>query len=260
MVGKAAVAGCAIFAVLCGFTDPTPQARAETFVEHSAEFRMQLDFVVPDAALRKFLPSGWEPNIATQGPAKDCNLRMIFIDRVDITGADGNPIGSNRLVYLAIPVKQSGSSTVGQMIIAGLTTEAKDVPGPFGNYELATSHRMERSLVGGAGKDTLMDEHWEFAAASGERLEVHLKYERAPARKNSAEVKFFSPTNPSFYQIFKIEQGLDIMRNATIKVRDRVKEFSYKAAGGRLGSLFDGSERVVSIDSFHWYNRGIYLP
>ena len=69
------------------------QARAETFVEHNAEFRMQLDFVVPDAALRKFLPSGWEPNIATQGPAKDCNLRMIFIDRVDITGADGAPAG-----------------------------------------------------------------------------------------------------------------------------------------------------------------------
>ena len=50
------------------------------------------------------------------------------------------------------------------------------------------------------------------------------------------------------------------MRNATVNVRDRVQEFSYKAAGGRLGPLFDGSERVVSIDSFHWYNRGIYLP
>src|ERR1700730_2647085 len=186
MVGKAAVAGCAIFAVLCGFTDPTPQARAQTFVEHNAEFRMQLDFVVPDAALRKFLPSGWEPNIATQGPAKDCNLRLIFIDRVDITGADGAPTGSSRLVYLAAPVKQSSGSNAGQMIIAGLTTDPKDAPGPFGNYELATTARMERS-VNSAGKDTLMEENWEFAAASGERLEVHLRYERAPARKGGAE-------------------------------------------------------------------------
>src|SRR5712692_7905332 len=152
MIGKPAFAGLAAALVL---GTATLQTHAETFVEHSAEFRMQLDFVVPDAALRKFLPAGWEPNIATQGPAKDCNLRMIFIDRVDITGADGNPIGSNRLVYLAIPVKQSGSSTVGQMIIAGLTTEAKDAPGPFGNYELATNHRMERSVGGSAGKDTL---------------------------------------------------------------------------------------------------------
>jgi hypothetical protein len=74
-----------------------------------------------------------------QGPAKDCNLRLIFIDRIDVTGADGAPVSSNRLVYLAVPVKQSGSSNVGQMIIAGLTSEAKDAPGPFGNYELATT-------------------------------------------------------------------------------------------------------------------------
>src|SRR2546425_9433238 len=226
MSGTAALASRALALLTLGAT--MQQAMAETFLEHGAEFRMQLDFVVPDAALRKFLPPGWEPNIAAQGPAKDCNLRMIFIDRVDITDANGAPTGSNRLVYLAVPVKQSGGNTAGQMIIAGLTTEPKDAPGPFANYQLATSHRMERSVIGGAGKDTLMEEHWEFAAASGERLEVHLKYERGLARKGSNEVKFFSPTNPSFYQIFKIEQGLDIMRNATVNVRDRVQEFSYK--------------------------------
>jgi len=251
-----ALAGVAAIFVAAGAAPQ--QAHAETFVEQSAEFRMQLDFVVPDAALRKFLPTGWEPNIATQGPAKDCNLRMIFIDRVDITGADGAPIGSNRLVYLAIPVKQTGGSNVGQMIIGGLTADPKDAPGPFGNYELATTVRMDRTVTG--GKDVLMEENWEFATANGERMEVHLKYERGPARKGGSEVKFFSPTNPSSYQIFKVEQGLDIMRNATVPVRDRVKEFSYKASGGRLGPLFDGTERVVSIDSFHWYNRGIYQP
>src|SRR5438552_239157 len=193
MSGMVFAARCTL--ALVTLTAAAQPARTETFVEHSAEFRMQLDFVVPDAALRKFLPLGWEPNIATQGPAKDCNLRMIFIDRVDITDANGAPTGSNRLVYLAVPVKQSGGNTAGQMIIAGLTTEPKDAPGPFANYQLATSHRMERSVIGGAGKDTLMEEHWEFAAASGERLEVHLKYERGPARKGSNEVKFFSPTN-----------------------------------------------------------------
>jgi hypothetical protein len=257
MLGKPAFAGFAVALVVCA--GPFGQARAETLVEQNAEFRMQLDFVVPDAALRKFLPAGWEPNVATQGPAKDCNLRLIFIDRVDITGADGAPTGSSRLVYLAAPVKQSSGSNAGQMIIAGLTTDPKDAPGPFGNYELATTARMERS-VNSAGKDTLMEENWEFAAASGERLEVHLRYERAPARKGSGEVKFFLPTDPSSYLIFKTEQGIDIMRNATVPIRDRVKEFSYKAGGGRLAPLFDGTERVVSIDSFHWYNRGVYQP
>jgi hypothetical protein len=235
------------------------QADAQTLVEHGAEFRMQIDFVVLDAALRKFLPSGWEPAIATQGPAKDCNIRVIFIDRVDITGADGAPTGTNRLVYLAAPVKQTGTSNAGQMIIAGLSADAKDVPGAFGTYELATTHTMSRSLADD-GKATIGEENWSFVAASGERLDLHIKYERGPARKGSQEVKFFSPSNPSVYQIFKVESGIDIMRNATVPIRDRVTDFSYKISGGRLGSMFDGTEKVVSLDSFHWYNRAIYQP
>jgi hypothetical protein len=76
----ALLAGCAMVG----------QAGAQTMVEHSSEVRMQLDFVVPPAALAKFLPEGWEPNVATSGAAKDCNVRMIFIDRVDITKPDGS--------------------------------------------------------------------------------------------------------------------------------------------------------------------------
>ncbi len=107
----------------------------------------------------------------------------------------------------------------------------------------------------------MSDEHWEFAAASGEHMEVPLKYERAAARKTSNEVKFYlaRPIRASI-QIFKIDQGLDIMRNATVQVRDRVKEFSVKAGGGKIAPLFDGTEKVVSIDALHWYNRGVYLP
>jgi hypothetical protein len=73
-------------------------------------------------------------------------------------------------------------------------------------------------------------------------------------------VKFFNPSNPGSYQIFKIDSGIDIMRNVSVPVRDRVKEFSYKISGGRLAAMFDGTEKVLSLDSFHWYNRGIYQP
>ena len=230
-------------------------ASAETFVEHSSEVRMQLDFVVPAAALAKFVPAGFDMNVATQGPAKDCNVRMIFIDRVDITKQDGSAAdpGSSQLVYLAVPVKQ------GQLLIHGLTNNPKDAPGPHGVYQLATTAKISRSTTN-AGGPIMTDEHWEFAAPSGEHMQVTLKYERAAARKTSNEVKFYSAANPSFFQIFKIDQGLDIMRNATVQVRDRVKEFSVKAGGGKIAPLFDGTEKVVSIDALHWYNRGVYLP
>jgi len=236
------------------------RAGAETLVEQSSEARMQLDFHVPDAALKSMLPAGWEPNVATAGAAKDANLRMIFIDRINVTAPDGAPAGSGQLVYLAIPIKQTATNTLGQMLIFGLTADPKDAPGPFGVYALAKDHGMSRSTNENAGKPAITQEHWEFAAASGERMELNLRYERGTARRGSQETKFWSSVNPNFYQIFKIEQGLDIMRNATVPVRDRVAEFSYKAAGGKIAPLFDGTERVVSIDALHWYNRGVYLP
>ena len=42
-----------------------------------------------------------------------------------------------------------------------------------------------------------------------ERLDIHIKYERGPARKGTQEVKFFSPGNPGSYQIFKVDSGID---------------------------------------------------
>src|SRR5579863_10628937 len=125
---------------------------AETLQEYSAEARFQLDLHVPDAALAALLPTGWMPNVAAQGPAKDANLRAVFIDRMTINGPDGKPLGkgSNRLVYLAVPVKDAtGANT--QLIIGGLTVDPADAPGPFGNYLPAVTNSVQRSTSSGAG-------------------------------------------------------------------------------------------------------------
>src|SRR5690242_7680920 len=125
-------------------------ACAETPVESSLETRFQLDLKVPDAALAAFLPSGFTLNVATQGAAKDCNLRAVFIDRVTINGPDGKPVGkgSNRLVYLAAPVKDS-SGNAAQVVIGGLTEDPEDAPGPFGTYLRAATHNMQRTRAAG---------------------------------------------------------------------------------------------------------------
>ena len=258
MMDKISVAALGVLLAASAVGGSVRPASAETLVEQSAEARMQLDFHVPDAALKAMLPAGVEPAIATAGAAKDANLRMIFIDRMNVTAPDGMPAGSGQMVYLAIPIKQPAPNTVAQMLIHGLTSDAKEAPGPFGVYQLATTHHMERSTTADAHAQTT--ENWEFTAASGEHMELHLKYDRGIGRKGNNETKFFSSVNPSFYQIFKIDQNLDIMRNATITVPDKVQEFGYKASGGKIGALFDGSERVLSIDCISWYNRAIYLP
>jgi hypothetical protein len=239
----------------------TRYATAQNMIEYSSEARFQLDLHVPDAVLATFLPKGWSPNVATQGAAKDANLRAVFIDRVTINGPDGKPAGkgSNRLVYLVAPVKDPSGANV-QLVIGGLTEDPADAPGPFGNYLLATTHNMQRSTSSSAAG--LVDsQDWVFVAATGERLEMHIKYERGVANKtNPAEVRFYSAKNPAFYQISKQEQVLDILRNATTNPPDRVKEFSFKAGGGSYSKLFDGTEKLLSWDNILWINRSVSLP
>ena len=236
-------------------------ANAETMVEYSAEARFQLDLHVPDAALMPFLPQGFTLNVAAQGAAKDANLRAVFIDRMTINGPDGKPVGkgSNRLVYLVAPVKDL-TGTNAQLVIAGLTEDPADAPGPFGVYLRATTHTMQRSTSSGASA-ILDSQDWVFVAATGERLELHIKYERGVANKgNPADVKFYSAKNPSFFQISRQEQVLDILRNATTNPPDRVKEFSFKAGGGSYAKLFDGTEKLLSWDNIVWINRSVLLP
>lgn len=238
---------------------------AENLVESSSETRFQLDLKVSDAALAAYLPAGFTPNIAAQGAAKDCNLRAVFIDRITINGPDGRPIGkgSNRLVYLVAPVKDPAGANV-QLVIAGLTEDPADSPGPFGNYLQATTHTMQRSTLDTASDTSgpiLDSQDWNFAAATGERLALHIKFERGVANKaNPADTKFYSAKNPGFYQISRQEQVLDILRNVTTTPADRVKEFSFKGSGGSYAKLFDGTQKVLSWDNILWIHRSVLLP
>ncbi len=199
--------------------------------------------------------------MTSEGPAKDCNLRAVFIDRVTIDGPDGKPVGkgASRLVYLVAPVKDASGAAV-QLVIGGLTEDAADAPGPFGNYLATTTHSVQRSTSTGTGK-ILNSQDWVLAAATGERLEMHMKYEQGPAAKTPlTEVKFYSAKNPAFYQISRQEQGIDILRNLTVNPPDHVKEFSFKGGGGSYSKLFDGTEKLLSWDNLIWINRTVLVP
>jgi hypothetical protein len=236
-------------------------AYAQTPVESSSEIRFQLDLHVPDAAVTAMLPPGFTLSVATQGPAKDCNLRAIFVDRLTINGPDGKPLGkgSNRLVYLAAPVKDPSGANA-QLVVGGLTADAADAPGPFGNYLHATTATAKRS-VSSDGTSTTESQDWVFQAASGEHLEMHIAFERGAANHGNAnDTKFYSAKNPSTLQISHQDSVLDILRNATTNPPDRVKQFSFKASGGSYAKLFDGTEKPVSWDNVVWMVRSVSTP
>lgn len=247
--------------IACASIGPIAQANAQTLVESSAETRFQFDFHVSEAALAAYLPTGWTSNAATQGPAKDCNLRVVFIDRMTITGPDGRPLGagSNRLVYLVAPVKDASGVSV-QLVIGGLTQDPTDAPGPFGNYLLASTHEMQRTTTSNNGPVT-ESQDWVFAATSGQRLELHIKFEKGAGNTTKpSDTKFYSAKNPTFYQIANQAQNVDILRNTTTNPPDRVKSYSFKATGGSYAKLFNGAEKTLSWDNIVWINRSVSLP
>ena len=261
MIGRICRRGIAALLAAGALAGFALSASAQTLLEVSSEARFQLDLHVPDAAIKALLPPNWTLNVAAQGAAKDANLRAVFIDRVTINGPDGKPVGrgSNRLVYLVAPVKDATGANV-QLVIGGLTDDPADAPGPFGVYLPATTHTMQRSTSSGTGP-ILDSQDWVFSAATGEHLEMHIKYERGLGNKaNPADVKFYSAKNPNFYQISRQEQVLDILRNVTTTPPDRVREFSFKASGGTYAKLFDGSEKLLSWDNILWINRSVLLP
>jgi hypothetical protein len=237
-----------------------PHAQAtQTIKERSNEVRFQLDFLVSAAALGAVMPKGFTSDVATSGPAKDCNLRIIFIDRVTINGPDNNPVGkgTSQFVYLVAPVKDpSGKSS--QLVIGGLTADAADAPGPYGNYLLATTATMKRSIETPAGgKGPLLEtQDWVFRAASGEHLELHIQHERGGSNfRPEYERTFYSAKDPSLVRVSHEQLVLDILRNVTTNPPDRVKAFKFTGGGGSFAKLLDGTEKVLSWDNVLWINR-----
>jgi len=245
-----------VFSV-CGGIATT--ASAESLVESSMEVRFQLDLQVSDSALMRFIPEGWSLNIDSQGPAKDSNLRAIFIERVTVNGSDGKPLGdgSNILVQLVAPVVDEAGTTA-LLVVGGITEETADAPGPFGVYLPATTHKLERTIKTESGP-TIETQEWALEAASGEYFNMSVAYERGLRNSRPPRDRLFvSAQNASISLLTRESQMLDIVRNVTTKPADRVHAFSFSGGGGSYADLFNGSETVLSWDNIVWLHRDAY--
>ncbi|MBV9550292.1 MAG: hypothetical protein JO256_11545 [Alphaproteobacteria bacterium] len=240
---------------------PAPVPAAGTVVEQSNEYRFQLDLQVNQAALNKLLPAGWESAAATQGAAKDCNLRLIFIDRVNVQGGDNRvlPPGKDTVVYLEAPVRQVGGGQAARIVLAGISENNSATAATFGTLVKASRVSTARNIATSNG-NTTVSEDWDLSGAGGEHARLHVKYVRGPAARAAADVRFINAANPAEYVTAHTEQETDITRNVTTTPPDRVQEFSFEAGGGKFAPLFDGTQKPLSWDSQPTYRRAILKP
>jgi hypothetical protein len=231
-----------------------PALAQDKLVGTNMDVRTILNFKVPDAAVQKLLPPGWEANPATSGPSVGANLRVTFIDQMAAHDAAGKPATPARNLVFGIPARKSGSETGGLMIFAGLSPGSG---GPYGASMKAT-HTVERKLRHEPA-GTTVEESWEYKADNGHSAALQIQFVRGIAARDKSELRVYAQPKPEFFRIYRFEQGVDVVRGVGTGT-ERLQKFTFKAAGEKLSPLFDGTEQLISLISVPWYQREIYLP
>jgi hypothetical protein len=231
---------------------------AEQPVGTYGELRTVLAFKVPDAAVQKLLPDGWQASPASTGPSKDANLNVVLVDLLTVQNPDGTPGETYRVAALAVPAKKKGTDATVGMVVGGFASTPSYVPGAYSNFSLASATVDRHIHTDPAGK-TNVEESWEFKGDAGDVIQLQLQFDRGVAARSKLEAMPHSAVKPEFYRIYRIEQAADVVRS-TATGTDRAQKYAFKATGGKLSPLFDGSEQLISITSLPFYTRQVALP
>ena len=219
--------------------------------------RTGLTFKVADTVVQKMLPSGWELNSPTAGPAKGFNLGITLIDYVMVQDPEGKPLPLRNIIVLNIPAKRAGTSDAVTMVFGGFIAQA-GVPGAYSVYKPANITVDRRARAEPDGK-SMVNETWQAKADDGSMLDIQIEFERGVPARSKVEAKVHSAAKPNFYRIYRFEQAADVARSTAAGI-DRVSKFSFKATGPTFAPIFDGTEQLISVTSIPSYSRSIYLP
>ena len=234
-----------------------PALAQEKFSGSNVDTRIGMAFKVSDAALQKLLPPGWEVSPPTSGPSQGANLNVTLVNMQTAYDGEGKPATPYRGVAFGVPMKRKDGGAAGSMIIAGLFT-SNYAPGAYGVF-LPARVTVDRKLgIDLDGKSTIA-ESWELRADGGHAIDVRVQFVAGVPANGKVEQKVYSAAKPDFFRIYRFEMASEVVRSVPAGV-DRVSQVSFKATGGALGALFDGSQQLISVTSIPWYSRQVFLP
>jgi hypothetical protein len=211
----------------------------------NVDYRVVVAFKVSPDIVRKLLPAGWESNPAANGS----NLGMSMVEGISAEDADGKPTKPYSGVAITVPAKKTGSNESGAMVAAGLFT-ANYAPGAYGVF-LPAKVTIDKAVHTDAAGNTRVRETWNLNSDDGHSLAINVSYVRGDVKKNKVETRVYSAAKPDFFRIYRVEQGTEPTKGA---------EFSVKATGPKLASIFDGKQQVVAVTAVPWYSRAVSLP
>jgi hypothetical protein len=235
-------------------------AGAETMVQSNVDSRVIVALQVSTPALQKWLPKGWLINTAAQGPFKDANLFVIFMDRPYAVDASGKPssTGNERFVVLVVPVANPKSDKPTYMVIGGYSTNPEDIPGPYKNFKKASVRRVQ-ALDGNDMEPGMGDDAWTIQIGPAGTIELRFKHKRSTPARSKVEQHIYSSIDPGFYRIYRVDQTTDLIKSVPINV-DNLQNYQFKVKVPELQDMFDGSEKLVALIAQPLYIRQVFLP
>ena len=233
---------------------------AEPLVQQNVDTRVVLAFRVGQAALQGWLPAPWQVDPVATGPSKDANLTVVFIDQLLNQDGEGKLVagGTTRIVALAVPAKHGQTGETAPFVLRAFDANPQGVSGPY-KIAVAATIRREATLQGADLEPGTGSERWEMRESGGGLIEVRVEYQRGVPSRAKPEAKPHSAVDPSFFRIYRIDQGTDVVKSIPAGI-DRVRSYQFRVTVPELRTLFDGTEQLVSIAVLPWYVRQVFLP
>ncbi|WP_208642286.1 hypothetical protein [Methylobacterium terrae] len=249
-----------ILVVTCGIPAlaQAPLPPAETLGVYSGaavETRTVLTFKVRDDVVQKLLPEGWTLAPVAQGPAKGANLSIVFAERLATIDQGGKPVGGEEAtVILSVPARNAAETAFAIVEAYG---DGETAPG-FYKVGKPAKVTVERTLRATNLKGSV-EETWSVAGEGGEQIAFQIGYERSQPSRVQADSRNVSAVDGRVRRTYRIDQGLVVLASAPNGV-DKARGLTFRASGGLLGKIFDGSQQLVSAVSLPWYSRQLYVP
>jgi hypothetical protein len=237
--------GAGAFLMTLGWLPHSTLAQ-ENLVATYGETGTSLAFNVPDAVVQKFLPEGWRAPRNWSG----ANVSLYLVERIVATETARTFSPPSRNATLNIGIVKNAENSRNSLVVAGLTSDARGAPGPYGVYVNAKAI-LERNSRTDTDGSTEMDESWEFTGNDGAYLHVQLQFDRQLPYRATSEARAYSAIKPDFYLTHKTDSG-------SVAVHE--KKYVLKALGPKFSEIFSGSEQLIRVESVPWLWRQVYTP
>ena len=232
----------------------------ETFVQATVESRVMLAFRANAGAIQQLIPSPWQLNTVAKGPMQGANFFVVLGDRAIDQAPDGKPRagGISRFTAFAAPAKNPDTGESGVFVFRIFTVNSEEIPGPYKCGALAEISR-KYSYAGDNMEFGVGEEKWIVDAKSQADIELTFRYQKSLPFRLDRELNVYSAVEPTFYRIYRVDQGTDIVMSKPKNV-DRLLGYDARMNVPEFKSVFDGTEELISVAVLPWYVRKVFLP